>query len=180
MSSLFKQFGWSAMVFPSRTRPLKAKDGEPKYFAEEAESSSKHFRGRFFARTYFLRLVRVLIAQSIRARTSSGAKKKSLNGDLPLFFFPLFFLFFFFLVFSISVCSRESPLWQRSIDFADQCKIAAFATRKLLETTTTGNFKYRVLFLKSSVRKDWIPSSCPFSTHSWRSQVGASSLKANF
>lgn len=137
----------------------------------------RRFFRRFFAKTYFLRPVRVLIAQSIRARALSGAKKKSLNRDLLLFSFPFFFLFE---LSSFTFESRHSDD-DRSCDLADQCRIAAFATRRLLEreTTTTGNFKYRVLFLKSSAGKDWIPSSCLFSTHSWQSLLGASSLKAN-
>lgn len=79
------------------------------------DRSSKHFRGRFFAKTYFLRPVCVLIAQSIRARALSGAKKNSQNDDSPLFFSFFSFLSIFLSFWNVSARSRESPLWQRSI-----------------------------------------------------------------
>jgi len=100
---------------------------------EGPKSSPKHFRGRFFARTYFLRPVRVLIAQSIRTRALSGAKKKS-NGDLFLLSSSFSFLSFFFSFLfehrsSLTLENRRSDD-DRSSDFADQCRIAAFATRR--------------------------------------------------
>lgn len=126
--------------FFSRTRDYREEEAEgSKYLVEGPRSSPKHFRGRFFARTYFLRPVRVLIAQSIRARALSGAKKKSLNGDLFLLSFSssLFFLSFFFLLFFFS--NRLRSLWRIAApttidpsDLADQCRIAAFATRRSL------------------------------------------------
>lgn len=184
LSTFTNQFRWSAAVFLPRTKLSKGRGGGPKYLVEGPRSSPKHFRGRFFARTYFLRPVRVLIAQSIRARALSGAKKKSLNGDLFLlsssfsFFSPPFFSFS---LRTVSARFGESPLRRRSIVRPrGSMQNSRFCDKKVLETTTTGNFKYRVLFLKSSAGKDWIPSSCPFSTYSWRSRlVSASFLKAN-
>lgn len=73
-------------------------------------------------------------------------------------FFPLPFLFsFFFLFLPFSNCLRS--LWKiadLTSNPANQCRIVAFATRKSSRQRWRGNFKYRVPFLKSSVRKDWI------------------------
>lgn len=158
-------------IFLPCTKLSKGRGRGPKYLVEGPRSSPKYFRGRFFARTYFLRSVRVLIAQSIRARALSGAKKKSLNGDLFLLSFSFSLLFFISFSFrTVSARFGESSHQRRSIvRLRGSMQNSRFYDKKVLETTTTGNFKYRILFLESSVGRDWIPSLCTFCTYSWRS-----------
>lgn len=173
LSTFTNQFRWSAAVFLPRTRLSKGRGEGPKYLVEGPRSSPKHFRGRFFARTYLLRPVRVLIAQSIRARALNGAKKKSLNGDLFLLFL---YLFSFLSFFSCSFLFEPSPLASenrrsddRSSNPANQCGIAAFATRKSSRQRRRETLNIAFSSLNLPLRKIEFSSSCPFSTYSWQS-----------
>lgn len=80
--------------FSLANEAIERKRRRTQVFRERVGEFVEALPGTILCKDLLFKTVRVLIAQSIRARALSGAKKKSLNGDLLLFFFPFFLVFF--------------------------------------------------------------------------------------